>query len=358
MKREPELLCPVCDIPLLETRASRAVAWTCPSCHGRAIGVALLRRTMERSWATELWADATTPEVHSEHVCPSCRRAMLEANAGGLTLDICRACHMAWFDRDEYDNAPKLPEPGARTLPQEALERIARRQALAIAAEYKLRYGQTMSGSEALPLVPGLAGLPLEEDVRGLSRYPWVTWAVAAVLTLLGIWSLARPDAAARYGLIAADLDRLGGATLITSLLVHATWFQLLTNVYFLLFFGDNVEDFLGPVMFGTLFFVGGLAGNVLHALFAAESAAVLIGASGSISAIVVFYACRFPDARLRFIRLFRWHTMPALAGLLFWLLTKLASSDVLFGRAEPTAWPFVGGALVGLVFWWVLREN
>ena len=221
-----------------------------------------------------------------------CRGVMLEGTADGITLDVCQSCHMVWFDAGEYESAPLLPERGARTLPEEALEKIARAQAAAIAAEYKIRFGGGMTVAEALPLVPGIAGLPLEGEQRGLSRWPLVTWALAAFLTALGLWSLGDAGAVEGFGLTATDVDHLGGATLVTALVVHAGWFQLVTNVYFLLIFGDNVEDLLGPATFGLLLFTGGVAGNVLHAIFDASEATALVGASGVVSAIVVFYAC------------------------------------------------------------------
>lgn len=180
---------------------------------------------------------------------------------------------------------------------------------------------------------------------------------MASLLFAFGLWALASPDAAQRYGLLATDIDRLGGATFITALFVHATWFQFASNLYFLLIFGDNVEDYLAPGSFLLLLFTGGLVGNAMHALFDPGATTVLMGASGSVSAVTLFYALRFPSARLRYIRLFRWHTMPASAGLLFWFLTKLVSTQDVFGRAEPSAWPYVGGAVVGLVFWATLRE-
>lgn len=283
---------------------------------------------------------------------------MLEGTAAGVTLDVCQSCHMVWFDAGEYKKVPMLPERGVRTLPQEALEKIARQQATVIAAEYKIRFGRGMSVAEALPLVPGIAGLPLESEPRGLSRWPLVTWALAALLLVLGLWSLAEPGAVEPFGLDATNVDRFAGATLVTALFVHNAWFQLATNVYFLILFGDNVEDLLGPATFGLLLFSGGVAGNALHAVLDANEASGLAGASGVVSAIVVFYAVSFPNARLRVIRLFRWHTVPAVSGLLLWLFSKLASTHPFFGRAEPSAWPYVGGALTGLVFWLVLRDS
>ena len=321
------------------------------------MGIGVLRRTTDRTWMNELWAKAVDASGSTGAACPSCRRPMVEVTAGSLTLDVCKTDQMVWFDGDEPDRAPVIPQRGSRTLPQEALERIAQQQAIVIAHEYNSRYPDQMTVAEALPLVPGLVGLPLEAEQRGLSRYPIATWVVAAILFIIGFWSLASPEEAARYGLLATDIDRSGGATFFTALFVHATWFQFATNLYFLLVFGDNVEDHLGPATFLLMLLTGGLVGNAMHALIDAGSTTPLMGASGAISAVTLFYALRYPSAQLRFIRLLKWHTMPASAGLLFWFLTKLVSTQDILGRAEPSAWPYVGGAAVGLVFWWVLRR-
>ena len=317
-----------------------------------------MRRVTTGRWAIELWQQARDHPNHTGPPCPSCRNSMVEVAAPTSQLDVCLGCQLVWFDTDEYERAPVVPERGARTLPEDALEAIARQQAALIAAEYKIRFGQTMSVADALPLVPGLAGLPVEAEPRGLAHWPWVTWALTLVIAVLGIWSLAEPESARRFATIATDIDRRAGASLVTALFVHATVFQLVTNVYFLLIFGDNVEDFLGPLMFGVLLFIGGLVGNALHAVLAADVSTPLMGASGAISAIVVFYACKFPNVQLRYMRLGGWFTMPALSALLFWILTKALSASPLFGRAEPSVWPYVGGAVMGFAFWFFLREG
>ena len=270
--------------------------------------------------------------------------------------ELCRSCQLVWLPAAAFEAAPFVPERRVQTLPQSALERLARTQAQVIAADYERRFGQQISAADALPLVPGLAGLPLEGEERGLFRYPWVTWILATLVLAVGVWSLFEPDPARRLGIVATEIDRLGGATLITALFVHATVFQLATNVYFLAVFGDNVEDVLGPMTFALLVFTGGLVGNILHALLSAGTSEPLMGISGAVSAVVVFYACLFPQAELRYFRLTRWHTMPAVAGLLLWLLTKLVSSQGVLGRAEPSVWPYIGGVVTGGVFWLLLK--
>ena len=276
---------------------------------------------------------------------------------GDTRIELCRRCQIAWFASADYQTVPVVVERRLQRLPQEALERMGRVEAERIAIDYNRRFARQISPAEALPLVPALAGLPLEDDQRSLTRNPWVTWGVALVLFGIGFWSLLDSDSARRFGVVATQIDRMSGATLVTAMFVGATAFQLATNLYFLVVFGDNVEDQLGPATFALLLFVGGLSGNVLHALLGAGTTEVLLGSSGAVSAVIVFYTCLFPQRQLRYIRLTRWHTMPAIAGLLFWLLTKLLSTQTFFGRAEPSVWPYIGGVVTGVAFWWFLRD-
>jgi membrane associated rhomboid family serine protease len=151
----------------------------------------------------------------------------------------------------------------------------------------------------------------------------------------------------------------MGGLTLITSFFLHAGVAHVLSNVYFLLVFGDNVEDFLGRFNVVLLLLVPTLAGELVHGLFAPESDAPLIGASAGISGIIVFYSTKFPDRRLRFFRLFRWFSMPASAALGFWAFSQiLAARDQLSGSSDVSALAHIGGALVGLWFWFLWRNK
>lgn len=347
----------MCAVQLVENRSARAIWWECPVCQGRSIGIALLRQSAQRGWVNELWGHAFESQVPGRYPCPSCTRPMSEATAGGLALDVCFGCQLVWFDTAEYDTAPLAKDERVEPLSQHALETMGRVDIEGILADYRRRFpARTSTG--ALPMITGLAGLPMEDEARELADDPWATWMLTAVLFILGFWSLFEPALGERFGLIATAVDRSGGAPFITSLFVHATAFQLATNLYFLFFFGDNVEDAMGRLVFTALFLAGGLAGNALHVSLDANDPALLMGASGSVCAVVVFYALRFPDRQLRYIRLFRWHTMPATAGLLFWVLAKVASTQAVLGRAEPSFWPYVGGAAVGLAFWRALRDN
>ena len=72
------------------------------------------------------------------------------------------------------------------------------------------------------------ARAPVEEEAPEVRRVPWVTLGLAVLLTLLS----------------AALLD--------------AGLYHLLTNVYFLFVFGDNVEDRLGRLRFVAYYLLTG----------------------------------------------------------------------------------------------------
>lgn len=147
--------------------------------------------------------------------------------------------------------------------------------------------------------------------------------------------------------------------TLLSSMFLHGGWFHLLTNMWALYIFGDNVEDRLGSGRYLLFYLAGGLAGGLAHVLFNSGSTVPAIGASGAISAVMAAYVALYPRARvITLIPLFflPWLVeIPALIFIGFWfasqlfngLLATAAGAEALGGVAY---WAHVGGFFVGLV--------
>src|SRR5437870_11119967 len=72
-----------------------------------------------------------------------------------------------------------------------------------------------------------------------------------------------------RFGLIPAQLWRYGGLTWISSFFLHGGFWHLISNLYFLLLVGDNVEDYLGRGRFVLLLTLATLGGDALHSMVA-----------------------------------------------------------------------------------------
>ena len=71
--------------------------------------------------------------------------------------------------------------------------------------------------------------------------------------------------------------------------------------MYFLLFFGDDVENFLGPLRYIALLAIAALVGDLVHIASAPNSTIPCIGASGGIAGVITFYALAFPPAKIGF---------------------------------------------------------
>lgn len=79
---------------------------------------------------------------------------------------------------------------------------------------------------------------------------------------------------------------------LITSMFLHASIFHLLGNLVFLFIFGLRAEEMFSLPEYLSIYFLGGLAGNLLTLLFL-DPFTISLGASGAIfalfGAVVIF---------------------------------------------------------------------
>ena len=80
---------------------------------------------------------------------------------------------------------------------------------------------------------------------------------------------------------------------------LHANLIHLVGNLYFLYSFGDNVEDYLGPLRFTLLYFICGLSASLAHFASNVYSAIPTLGASGAISGILAAYMILFSRRKI-----------------------------------------------------------
>jgi membrane associated rhomboid family serine protease len=168
--------------------------------------------------------------------------------------------------------------------------------------------------------------------------------------------------AVGEFGFVPAEALRLGGLTWLTSFFLHGGILHLIGNLYFLLIFGDNVEDHLGRWRYLLLILAATLTGDLVHVLAAPQSTVPSIGASGGISGVIVFYALQFPKARLaflfRYFLYFRWLQIPAWAALVLWMLLQFFTAALqLSGLSNTAATAHLGGAAAGFLLWLKWRK-
>ena len=274
-------------------------------------------------------------------------------------LDVCTTCHVVWFDPGEHAtlSAQAIPEESEKPLSLESREHLARFQLDALKRKQAVQDTTHHAPDHWWQALPAALGVPVEQGAPELVRRPWLTWSLVAIISLISLLALTDLDAIIRqFGFVPEQFGRLAGLTLLTSFFLHGGIIHLLSNMYFLWVFGDNVEDWLGKGRYIALLILATLAGGILHAIFDPRPDIPCVGASGGISGIMAFYAFKFPQAKLGFLfrawYYMRWTTVPALAMFLFWTaLQFIGAWEQISGLSYISAIAHLGGAAVGVLF-------
>jgi membrane associated rhomboid family serine protease len=143
--------------------------------------------------------------------------------------------------------------------------------------------------------------------------------------------------------------------TLFTYMFLHVDIWHLISNMLWLWFLGRIFSDRIGNKKLMMVYILGGLTGGVTYlitpAMMSSMNSTVLLGASGSVMAIVVAVAVVAPDYRVYPFGIplaLKW-----LALISFVLTTVLDLSVNTGGKAAH-----IGGALFGLIYGYSLRSG
>lgn len=208
-------------------------------------------------------------------------------------------------------------------------------------------------------------------DENPTTRKPIVTVALIVINCLIYLYGLTKPTQElqrfiVQYALIPSELTNLVELTPyasvpilltpLTSMFLHGGFMHLGGNMLFLWVFGNNIEDYLGPIKFLLFYLLSGFAADFLFVVFSPDSQIPMIGASGAIAGILGAYMVLYPRAKILtlvflfyFIRIVR---MPAMIVLGFWIVFQLIMSAIASGSGGGVAWlAHVGG----FAFGWIL---
>ncbi|MFI5401766.1 MAG: rhomboid family intramembrane serine protease [Planctomycetota bacterium] len=342
------LACPRCACRLHVVRYGSAAAYRCARCGGHAITYPVIRDAMDKGRWQRLWRRVLADAAGTGVRCPGCGRGTAEIREGGLVIDSCRTCHLIWFDRGE------IPVPVHELGRRRAAAETPRRAAAAIGADVP----ESRAPESGWHLICGWLGLPFEVDSPHVRRaYVTVGLAVAFLAVHVLATAVGLPGVIGEWGFIPDQMGRHAGATWITSFFLHAGLLHLFSNAYFLIAFGDNVEEDLGAARYLVLVFLGAVAGCLLHAAIDPRGDIPLVGASAGISAVLFYYAFRFPSAQIGWAwRLFLipmwWFRMTAKTAFVLWLVLQLVLAYFqVKGQTNVSALGHLGGVLAGVLF-------
>ena len=212
--------------------------------------------------------------------------------------------------------------------------------------------------------------LPLR-DHNPSRTFPLITLVLIGASVYGFFRELAAPDIEAisgAYGLIPASVNFGEARTLLpflTSMFLHAGWFHLLSNMWFLWIFGDNVEDRFGKIRYLFVYLVSGIAAGLAQYLVGPGNTIPMIGASGAVAGVLGAYLVFFPRHQVDTLVPLGFFTrivpLPAFVMLGYWFIIQLFSG--VGSLAVETAsggvafFAHIGGFIAGVIAARILRR-
>jgi membrane associated rhomboid family serine protease len=232
-------------------------------------------------------------------------------------------------------------------------------------------------------------------DLNPHRRFPWITVLiitvnVAVTLGMTGLTEDKTNKLAFEYGFVPArashlgsgkpvplkipDFDRRGNVvghhdiqlstepadvypTFLTTMFLHGGWGHLLSNMWILWIFGNNVEDRLGHFLYIFYYLIGGVAATLCHWAVNSQSPLPVVGASGAVATVLGGYAITYPWAKVRTLVIVVVAVfvvdIPALIWLGIWFVLQNLVPAFLSLRGivqDPVAyWAHIGGFVTGM---------
>ena len=206
--------------------------------------------------------------------------------------------------------------------------------------------------------------IPLRDTIRP-RKSPVVNWLIilanaAAFFYELRIGPSALNGFIDSWGLVPARFwadPQVAWLTIFSSMFLHGGWFHILSNMWVLFIFGDNVEDRMGPGRYLVFYLLSGVAAGLMQAFLLPNSTQPMVGASGAIAGVLGAYLILFPRARIvSLVPIFFIFTLiqvPAIVFLLFWFASQLFSGFLSLGGASGSGvawWAHIGGFVFGML--------
>ena len=214
---------------------------------------------------------------------------------------------------------------------------------------------------------------PLRDTVRSRT-FPAVNYGLIAVNALIFLFEATLGpqgfiNLLDTLGVVPARVSLaqpLNVITLFTSMFLHGSWFHLISNMWTLYIFGDNVEDRMGPARYLVFYLLAGVVSGLVHVVVSITVYGIdsplartpTVGASGAIAGVLGAYFILYPRSRvITLIPLFilPWLVeIPAFIYLGFWFFSQLSSGLLSLGSYGNFGgiawWAHIGGFMVGLL--------
>jgi len=145
----------------------------------------------------------------------------------------------------------------------------------------------------------------------------------------------------------------------ITSIFLHGGWLHIISNMWFLWIFGDNVEGAIGHFKYLVLYLLSGISGGLAQYFFMPGSNIPMLGASGAVAGALGAYFLLFPHHKIKtLVPIFGFLTFTNISAFImlgYWFVLQIFSGAVSIPGVETDSggvafWAHVGGFVTGLV--------
>ncbi len=204
---------------------------------------------------------------------------------------------------------------------------------------------------------------PLSDEIQS-RRFPIIN--IGLILATFYVFFLqltaTDPEAFIRmYALIPALVDFNISETLlpfITSIFLHGGFLHIISNMWFLWVFGDNVEGYLNHITYPLLYLLSGIVGGLSQYVLSPQSSIPMLGASGAVAGVLGAYLVMFPHSKIKtlvpFFGFISIANIPATVMLGYWFVLQLVSGTATLTQVGVTGgvafWAHVGGFVTGVV--------
>lgn len=369
------MLCANCQTELLKNESEFGTYYECPNCPGILISFYTLKISRINQLFLKEKLRAAKKDISISGIsCPSCEHDLSrQDDVSGANMMFCRNCDMIWTDQESFDKFPKSDKPVVKdkisTVKKSLSEEEKEDLIIAMAAEQSSLYTRNSSsflGNIEGPkdIVAGLFSLPIEEDGKFFDYYSLITWAMVGLFLLLFI--VTRFDlrnSMMLLGYIPDQWSRGFGLPVLSSFAMHADFWHFFSNSYFLMLFGDNVENAIGRVKYLILVLISHISGLLLHTFLDPNGHIPLVGASAGISGVIAFYCLVYPKKKIGWVLRFWFYfykiKLPAWSFLAIWLLIQFIIAKLqISGGSSVSALGHLGGVFIGVIAAFLYKRN
>lgn len=218
-------------------------------------------------------------------------------------------------------------------------------------------------------------------DTAPCNHRPVVTWSIIVLCSMIFVFMWFLPENLSyrlinQFGMVPVrysnpqwahdfGLPNDFGFSFVSNLFLHADWLHLLTNMWFLAIFGDNIESLMGRWRFLLYYLCCGAIATFLQWYFVSDIVIPVVGASGAIAGILAAYFFLYPLEKVILWVPFIYPILfpiPAIAFLGVWVIMQLhdATTAAFFTHQMTTVawWAHLGGFIAGyFIYPFFLRD-